>query len=55
MPPTIQQYIKKLFQEFEQLKKRYWIYGLFAVTVGNVNSTDVQKYIAEQEVHNKHL
>ncbi|GHM58977.1 MAG: IS200/IS605 family transposase [Candidatus Mesenet longicola] len=69
MPPSIAlskliQYIKgkssrKLFQEFEQLKKRYWgqhlwARGYFAVTVGNVNSTDVQKYIEEQGVHHKH-
>ncbi|WP_410519875.1 transposase [Candidatus Mesenet endosymbiont of Agriotes lineatus] len=50
---------RKLFQEFEQLRKRYWgqhlwARGYFAVTVGNVNSTDVQKYIEEQEIHHKH-
>jgi putative transposase len=56
------QYIKgkssrKLQQEFEMLRKKYWgqhlwARGYFAVTVGNVNSEDVQKYIENQEVHN---
>lgn len=59
----IVQYIKgkssrKLFQEFEPLRKRYWgqhlwARGYFAVTVGNVNSADIQKYIEEQETHHK--
>nr|WP_250295940.1 IS200/IS605 family transposase [Wolbachia endosymbiont of Oedothorax gibbosus] len=58
------QYIKgsssrKLFQEFEQLRKRYWgqhlwARGYFAVTVGNVNAADVQKYIEEQGTHQRH-
>ena len=55
------QYIKerssqKLFQEFEQLRKRYWdsTCGQFAVTVGNVNAADVQKYIEEQGTYQKH-
>ena len=49
------QYIKgksgrKLLQEFEQLKKRYWgqhvwSRGYFAVTVGNLNDKQVQEYI----------
>jgi putative transposase len=57
------QYIKgkssrKLQQEFESLRKRYWgqhlwARGYFAVTVGNVNTEDVQKYIEEQETHHK--
>ncbi|WP_341808339.1 IS200/IS605 family transposase [Wolbachia endosymbiont (group E) of Neria commutata] len=57
------QYIKgkssrKLFQEFELLRKRYWgqhlwARGYFAVAVGNVNATDVQKYIKEQGTHHK--
>ncbi len=66
MPPSIAlsklvQYIKgkssrKLFQEFQQLRKRYWgqhlwARGYFAVTVGNVNTIDVQKYIEGQETH----
>jgi putative transposase len=60
---TIVQYIKgkssrKLQQEFEVLRKRYWgqhlwARGYFAVTVGNVNSENIQKYIEEQEVHHK--
>ena len=60
---TIVQYIKgkssrKLQQEFEILRKKYWgqhlwARGYFAVTVGNVNTEDVQKYIEEQEIHHK--
>jgi putative transposase len=59
----IVQYIKgkssrKLMQEFELLRKRYygqhmWARGYFAVTVGNVNTEDVQRYIEQQEVHHK--
>jgi putative transposase len=55
------QYIKgkssrKLQQEFPELRKRYWgqhlwAIGYFAVTVGNVNSEDIQRYIEEQEMH----
>ena len=57
------QYIKgksgrKLLQEFEQLKKRYWgqqvwSRGYFAVTVGNLNDKQVQEYIENQSLHNK--
>ena len=57
------QYIKgkssrKLQQEFEQLKKKYWgqhlwARGYFVVTVGNVNAEDIQKYIENQEIHHK--
>jgi putative transposase len=57
------QYIKgkssrKLQQEFEQLRKRYWgqhlwVRGYFVVTVGNVNAEDVQKYIENQEIHHR--
>jgi putative transposase len=57
------QYIKgkssrKLLQEFDHLLKRYWgqhlwARGYFAVTVGNVNSEDVQRYIENQEAHHK--
>jgi putative transposase len=41
--------------EFEVLRKRYWgqhlwARGFFAVTVGNVNAEDVQKYTEEQEL-----
>ena len=60
---TIIQYIKgkssrKLQQEFEILRKRYWgqhlwARGYFAVTVGNVNAEDVQRYIEDQEAHHK--
>ena len=68
IPPSqsvskIVQYIKgkssrKLLQEFEHLRKRYWGQhlwgrGYFAVTVGNVNTEDVQKYIEQQEEHHK--
>ncbi|MDR0744840.1 MAG: transposase [Holosporales bacterium] len=30
-----------------------WTRGYFAVTVGNVNTEDIQKYIEEQEAHHK--
>ena len=68
VPPSLSisksiQYIKgktsrKLLQEFEHLRKRYWgqhlwARGYFAVTVGNVNSDEVQKYIEDQEEHHK--
>ena len=68
IPPSISiskalQYIKgktsrKLLQEFEVLRKRYWgqhlwARGYFAVTVGNVNSEEVQRYIEDQEQHHK--
>ncbi|MEN8237340.1 MAG: IS200/IS605 family transposase [Pseudomonadota bacterium] len=67
-PPSLSlskivQYIKgkssrKLLSEFEHLRKRYWgqhlwARGYFAVTVGNVNTEDVQKYIEQQEEHHK--
>ncbi|MDR0555494.1 MAG: IS200/IS605 family transposase, partial [Holosporaceae bacterium] len=57
------QYIKgkssrKLQQEFEQLRKKYWgqhlwARGYFVVTVGNVNAEDIQKYIENQEIYHK--
>ena len=68
VPPSLSlskvlQYIKgkssrKLLQEFDHLRKRYWgqhlwARGYFAVTVGNVNSEDVQRYIENQEAHHK--
>jgi len=68
IPPSISvskvvQYIKgkssrKLLQEFEHLNKKYWgqhmwARGYFVVSVGNVNSEDVQKYIEEQEEHHR--
>ena len=68
IPPSqslskIIQYVKgkssrKLLQEFEHLRKRYWgqhlwARGYFAVTVGNVNTEEVQKYIEDQEAHHK--
>ena len=68
VPPSISfskliQYIKgktgrKLLQEFAHLKKRYrgqhlWARGYFAVTVGNVNEEDIQRYIEDQEEHHK--
>ena len=68
VPPRIAiskiiQYIKgkssrKLLQEFEILRKRYWgqhlwARGYFVVTVGNLNSEDMQKYIENQEEHHK--
>ena len=59
----IVQYIKgkssrKLQQEFEILRKRYWgqhlwARGYFVVTVGNVNTNDIQQYIEDQEIHHK--
>ena len=66
VPPTlsiskVMQYIKgktsrKLQQEFEHLRKRYWgqhlwARGYFAVTVGNVNEQQIQEYIQNQEAH----
>ncbi len=68
VPPSlpvskIVQYIKgkssrKMLQEFEPLRKKYWgqhlwARGYFAVTVGNVNTEDVQRYIEQQEEHHK--
>jgi putative transposase len=68
VPPSLSlskiiQYIKgkssrKIQMEFEHLRKRYWgqhfwARGYFAVTVGNVNQEEVQKYIEEQELHHK--
>ena len=68
IPPHISvskavQYIKgkssrKLQQEFEKLKKRYWgqhmwSRGYFAVTTGALNSEDVQRYIERQEEHHE--
>ena len=57
------QYIKgktgrKLLTEFDHLKKRYWgqhlwARGYFAVTVGNVNSEEVQRDIENQEEHHR--
>jgi putative transposase len=49
---------RKLQMEFPALKKRYWgqhlwARGYFAVTVGNVNQDQVQKYIENQETHHK--
>lgn len=68
VPPSISlskavHYIKgkssrKLLQEFEVLQKKYWgqhlwARGYFAVTVVNVNTEDVQRYIEQQEEHHK--
>lgn len=68
VPPSVSlskviQYIKgkssrKLLQEFELLRKRYWgqhlwARGYFAVTVGNVNTEDIQRYIEQQEEHHR--
>lgn len=68
IPPSLSvskvvQYIKgkssrKMLEEFAHLRKRYWgqhlwARGYFAVTVGNVNSEDVQRYIEEQETLHK--
>jgi putative transposase len=68
IPPSISvskavQYIKgkssrKLLQEFEVLRKKYWgqhlwARGYFVVTVGNINEEDVQKYIENQEMHHQ--
>lgn len=30
-----------------------WARGYFAVTVGNVNAEEIQKYIEKQELHHK--
>ena len=68
IPPSIAlskvvQYIKgkssrKLLMEFASLRKRYWgqhmwARGYFAVSVGNVNSEEVQRYIESQEEHHQ--
>ena len=68
VPPSIAlskviQYIKgkssrRLQFEFPSLKKRYWCQhmwarGYFAVTVGNLNESEVQSYIEGQELHHK--
>ena len=65
IPPSVSlskmlQYLKgktgrKLLMEYSHLRKRYWgqhlwARGYFAVTVGNVNEVEVQKYLEEQEV-----
>ena len=49
---------RKLLQEFSLLRKRYWgqhlwARGYFVVSVGNVNTEEVQKYIENQEAHHK--
>lgn len=49
---------RKLLLEFPNLRKRYWgqhmwARGYFAVTVGNLNQQQVQKYIENQESHHK--
>jgi putative transposase len=49
---------RKLQQEFTELRRKYWwqhfwARGYFAVTVGNVNEEEVQRYIEEQELHHK--
>ena len=68
IPPSISlskmlQYLKgktgrKLLMEYSHLRKRYWgqhlwARGYFAVTVGNVNEVEVQKYLEEQEAQHK--
>ena len=68
IPPSISlskmlQYLKgktgrKLLMEYSHLRKRYWgqhlwARGYFAVTVGNVNEVEVQKYLEEQESQHK--
>ena len=68
VPPNISlskvmQYVKgkssrKVMMEFANIRKRYWgqhIWGrgYFAVTVGNVNEEDIQKYIENQEMEHQ--
>jgi putative transposase len=68
VPPHISvskivQYVKgkssrKLQQEYETLRKRYWgqhlwARGYFAVTTGDINIGDIQKYVEQQEEHHK--
>jgi putative transposase len=65
IPPSISlskvmQYMKgkssrKLLDEYKNLRKRYWgqhlwARGYFAVTVGDLNSEEVQRYIENQEI-----
>jgi putative transposase len=67
IPPSISvskvlQYIKgkssrKLLDEYKNIRKRYWgqhlwSRGYFVVTVGELNSEEVQRYIENQENHN---
>jgi putative transposase len=54
----IVQYIKgkssrKLQQEFGELRKRYWGQHLWARGYGALNTSDVQKYIEQQEEHHR--
>ena len=47
-----------MLQEFEHLRKKYWgqnlwARGYFVVTVGNVNTEDVQRYIEQQEENHR--
>ncbi len=44
--------------EFEHIRRRYWgqhvwARGYFAVTVGNVNEQEIQKYIENQAEHHR--
>jgi REP element-mobilizing transposase RayT len=46
------------FKICDRTRKRYWgqhlwARGYFAVTVGNVNTEDIQRYIEQQEEHHK--
>ena len=68
VPPSLSlskfvQYVKgentrKLQMKFEHIKNRQWgehlwSRGYYAVTVENVNSEEVQRYIENQEMHHK--
>ena len=68
IPPNIavskfMQYVKgktgrKILQEFEHLRKRYWgqhlwARGCFAVTVGDVNEKMIAEYIENQDTEQK--
>ena len=68
VPPSLSiskvvQYIKgkssrRILEEFAHMRKRYWgqhlwARGYFAVTVGNVSTEEVQRYIEQQELHQK--
>jgi putative transposase len=68
LPPSLSiskvvQYIKgkssrRILGEFAHIRKRYWgqhlwARGYFAVTVGNVSTEEVQRYIEQQELHQR--
>ncbi|MBR1479438.1 MAG: transposase [Alphaproteobacteria bacterium] len=50
--------MRKLHDEFQELRKRYWEWhrcatGYFAATSEQIRAKDIQKYVEEQEAHHK--